>query len=325
MPIHQHQREKRNSNEREDTTMRRYHRPSIGNRSLSLPNEQHEVPVRDDRRCFGLGLSPRRPSFAQSNIAQQTRGNTRKFTPYRDPPTTVTSDLTTGADDRKGPSKRRALAARDVNRKLQDERSCDATSNSLVLTEHLPKTRQQQNQKGITVDQKEVIRPPIRQPHRMSSLAEEPVPLTISKKAVSLDAETYPISNTFEETHTKRIRQDSAPLGGEMESLIAVITDQLPGISMRPRHTFEHGISIPEPLDLGTIRAKKMKRLSQSAESLSGHTLVPKRSHLYEAETESLMSIGTALASEPEGFSAPEAPGKVDSSRKWYKGFRCSV
>ena len=121
-----------------------------------------------------------------------------------------------------------------------------------------------------------------------------------------------------------QIRQNSAPRSGEMESLIAVITAQLSGISVKPRHTFEHGNSIPEPLDLDTIRAEKTKRLSLSAESLSGHTLVPERGRLYEAETESLMSIGTALALDPGGLSAPETPEKI-RGRKWYKGFRRSA
>jgi hypothetical protein len=322
MPTHQHQREKRNSNEREDITIRRHHGPSTVTRSFSWPIEQREVPVQDELRR--LSPSPKRlpSSFAQSNErAQQTRENTRKFTVYRDPPTTDPGKLTAGADDRKGPPMRRVLAAKEVNQKLQKDGSCDATSKFLVQTEHLPNAAQQPKLEGL-----EVLRPPVRQMHRMSPLAEEPAPLTIRKRAVSLaDAKTYPTSNTSEETHTIHIRQNSAPRSGEMESLIAVITAQLSGILVRPRRTFDHGSSIPEPLDLSTIRAEKMKRLSLSAESLSGHTLVPERGCLYEAETESLMSIRTALALDPEGFSAPGASEKVGRSRRWYKGFRRSA
>jgi hypothetical protein len=220
---------------------------------------------------------------------------------------------------------RRVLVAKEVNQKLQKDRSCDANSNFLVQNEHLPDAGQHQKLEGLMMNRIEVLRPPARQMHRMSPLAEEPAPLTIRKKAVSLaDAEASPASTTFEETHMIQIRQNSAPRSGEMESLIAVITAQLSGISVKPRHTFEHGNSIPEPLDLDTIRAEKTKRLSLSAESLSGHTLVPERGRLYEAETESLMSIGTALALDPGGLSAPETPEKI-RGRKWYKGFRRSA
>ena len=221
---------------------------------------------------------------------------------------------------------RRVLAAKDVDQKLQKDRSCDATSNFLVQTEHLPNARQKPKLEGLMIDQIEVLRAPTRKMHRMSPLAEEPAPLTVRKRDVPLaDAEIYSTSTTFEEPHKRHIGQDSALQNGEMESLIAAITDQLSGVSVRPRRTFEHGSSIPEPLDLSTIRAEKIKRLSLSVESLSGHTLVPERGRLYEAETKSLMSIGTALSLDPEGLSAPEASEKVGRSGKWYKGFRRSA
>ena len=314
MPTHQHQREKRNTNEREDS-IRRHHGRSTGTQSFSWPIE--------------LDPSPKHlpSSFAQSNErAQQTRENTRQFTVYRDPPTADTKKLTAGADDRKGPPMRHGPAAKEVNQKLQKDRSCDATSNFLVRTEHLSNAAQRPTLEGLMMDRIEVLRPPARQMHRMSPLTEEPAPLTIRKRAVSLDdAEACPTSTTHDEPHTMHNRQNDAYRCGEMESLIAVITAQLSGISVRPRRTFKHGSSIPEPLDLSTIRAEKMKRLSLSAESLSGHTMVPERGRLYEAETESLMSIGTALALDSEGLSTPETPERVGRSRKWYKGFRRSA
>ncbi|KAF3000828.1 hypothetical protein E8E13_006762 [Curvularia kusanoi] len=283
--------------------------PNLEVQLYSQPFKQGQSAGEDEPSGFNpspkRGQGPRRPPplIRGEYEEQYSREDRRRFAIYRGPAATETNCLTGRADNNKASLARPVLATKDVNEKLRNADSHETTSSLLDLNKNSPGIGQQPGQQRSVADEERAKGSPGRQLKFIPSLPEEPALLAIQTKAAS--------RNELE-ARRDRVSQEEG-----MESLIAEISDQLPGVSIRPRSPFEDSSAIPEPLDLDVVnKRKKTVCLSKSVGNLKDCSRGSERNRLHKSRKDSPGSISAIPSLGRESPSTSKALELASAERK---------
>ncbi|KAJ4378977.1 hypothetical protein N0V86_005854 [Didymella sp. IMI 355093] len=140
--------------------------------------------------------------------------------------------------------------------------------------------------------------------------------------APGLVQSTSPGPSHLYKTVTVIARKANGSENEEMESLIAVITEQISAFTVQEDQILEHLSAVPKPLNLAAIEAAKQRRRMAKMESVSSvSTQDDARS---QEKMASVQPVATGVSSEFETLSVRDRSEHNGVRKKWYKGFRRS-